>query len=191
MREVAANLYRALVIAAAGSALLFTFHVPAMLFTLKLIGASPEVETATAAYFGVRILSAPATLGNYALIGWFIGLARAKLALVLQLFLNAVNIALAVVLVLFARKGVEGAAMAAVCAEYAALRWALIAVRLLRKDRGPRSAIFERKAFRRLLAVNGDIMIRTVCLLFAFTFFAGQGARLGDVAWRQIACFET
>ncbi len=166
----------------AGGALLYALHVPAILLTLRLTGGSPEVQTATAAYFGVRIMSAPATLANFTLIGWFIGLARANLALALQLFLNAINIALAVVFVLVAGKGVEGAALAAVCAEYAAVALGLlIAVRLLRGSRA-RVQIFERRAFRRLIAVNADIMVRTVCLMLAFTFFAAQGARLGDIA---------
>lgn len=181
--EIAANLYRPLVIAFGGGALLFLLHVPAILLALRLIGGSSEVQTATAAYFGIRILSAPATLANYALVGWFIGLARANLALVLQLFQNAINIVLAIVLVLFAGKGVEGAAMAAVCAEYAALAVGLvIAASLLRGTRGMPIRIFERQAFTRLIAVNADIMIRTICLMFAFTFFAAQGAKLGDVA---------
>jgi MATE family multidrug resistance protein len=181
--SVAANLHRALLIAAAAGVLLYAAHVPAILFILKLAGGSAEVQTATADYFGVRILSAPATLANYALVGWFIGLARANLAFVLQLFLNVVNIALAVILVLGAGKGVKGAAMAAVFAEYAAVAVGLlVARRVLRAYAGPRPALFEAAAFRKLLAVNGDIMIRTICLLFAFTFFAAQGARLGDVA---------
>ncbi len=181
--EIAANLFRALVIALAGGALLFLMHVPAILLALRLIGGSADVQTATAAYFGVRILSAPATLANYALIGWFIGLARANIALLLQLLQNAINIVLAVILVLLAGKGVQGAAMAAVCAEYAALAAGLlIAARLSRGTRGMRIRIFERRAFRRLLGVNADIMIRNICLMLTFTFFAAQGARLGDVA---------
>ena len=181
--EVAANLYRALFIGVAAGMLLFTLHTPAILFILKLTGGSTEVQTATADYFGVRILSAPATLANYALVGWLIGLARANLALVLQLFLNVINIALAILLVLVVGKGVKGAAMAAVFAEYAAvLAGLLIARHMLGRRQGKRAALFEARAFRRLIAVNGDIMIRTICLMFAFTFFAAQGARLGDVA---------
>ncbi len=181
--EIAANLYRALFIAVAAGALLFAFHAPAILLILKLTGGSTEVQTATANYFGIRILSAPATLANYALVGWLIGLARANLALVLQLFLNAINIALAILLVLVAGKGVKGAALAAVFAEYAAVfAGLLIARHSLGRRQGKRAALFEARAFRRLIAVNGDIMIRTICLMFAFTFFAAQGARLGDVA---------
>ncbi len=181
--EVAANLYRALILAAGGGALLFLFHVPASIWILKLIGGSADVQTATADYFGIRIMSAPATLANYALLGWFIGLARANLAFLLQLFLNVVNIALAILFVLVLGKGVQGSALAAVCAEYAALAGGLfLAWRLLRASKGATIQVFERNAFKRLIAVNGDIMIRTVCLMFAFTFFAAQGARLGDTA---------
>ncbi len=181
--EVAANLYRALFIAVAAGALLFAFHAPAILLILKLTGGSTAVQTATGDYFGVRILSAPATLANYALVGWLMGLARANLALVLQLFLNVINIALAILLVLVAGKGVKGAALAAVFAEYAAVfAGLLIARHIIGRRRGKRAALFEARAFRRLIAVNGDIMIRTICLMFAFTFFAAQGARLGDVA---------
>jgi multidrug resistance protein, MATE family len=181
--EITANLYRALVIAIAAGSALFLFHVPALLFTMKLIGGSAHLQTSSADYFGVRILSAPATLANYALVGWFIGLARAKLAFLLQLFLNAVNIVLAVILVLLAGKGVKGAAMAAVVAEYAALAVGfIVAEGLLREgDQRAPARLFDPKAFRKLIAVNGDIMIRTICLLFAFTFFAAQGAKLGDI----------
>jgi MATE family multidrug resistance protein len=181
--EVAANLYRALIIAVAAGALLFVLHAPAILVILKLTGGSSEVQTATADYFGVRILSAPATLANYALVGWLIGLARANLALVLQLFLNILNIALAILLVLVAGKGVKGAALAAVFAEYAAVMAGLLVARhILGNGRAKRAALFEARVFRKLISVNGDIMIRTICLMFAFTFFAAEGARLGDVA---------
>jgi multidrug resistance protein, MATE family len=180
--EIGANLYRALIIAGAAGVLLFTFHVPAILFTLKLIGGSAQVQTATADYFGVRIWSAPATLANYALLGWLIGMARANLAFLVQLFLNVINIVLAILFVLAAGKGVKGAAMAAVYAEYAALAVGLfVAMHLLRgSDRAP-AKIWEHQAFKKLVAVNGDIMIRTICLLFAFTFFAAEGAKFGDV----------
>jgi MATE family multidrug resistance protein len=162
---------------------LFTFHTPATIFALQLIGGSPALQTAAAAYFGVRILSAPATLANYALTGWFIGLSRPNLALALQLFLNLINIGLAIVLVLFAHMAVKGAALAAVIADYAALgAGLLIAGPALLKSRDARAPLFGGPALKRHLAVNGDIMIRTVCLMFAFTFFAAQGARLGDVA---------
>src|SRR5205085_9557828 len=42
------------------------------------------------------------------------------------------------------------------------------------------AAVLDGAEMRRTLAVNADIMIRTVALVFAFAFFAAQGARAGD-----------
>lgn len=36
-------------------------------------------------------------------------------------------------------------------------------------------------ALKRLIAVNGDIFVRTLCLIFAFAYFTSKGASLGEV----------
>jgi MATE family multidrug resistance protein len=183
--EVEANLYRGLIIAVAAGFTLFLFNVAIARIAFTLIEASPAVETAAAEYFGLRILSAPAALAGYALVGWFIGLARAGTAFFLQVFLNVLNIALNVYFVLGLGLGVRGAALGTVIAEYAALLLGLaIALLILRRSGLPRGRvrIFARERMRRVFAVNADIMIRTLCLLFAFTFFAAEGARMGDMA---------
>jgi MATE family multidrug resistance protein len=181
--EVEANLWRGLIIAAAAGFLLFLFNVAIARLAFTLIKASPEVETAAAEYFGLRILSAPAALAGYALIGWFIGLARAGTAFFLQVFLNVLNIALNIYFVLGLGLGVRGAALGTVLAEYAALLLGLvIALGMVRRGSGTRGPmrVFARARLKRVFAVNADIMIRTLCLLFAFTFFAAEGARMGD-----------
>jgi MATE family multidrug resistance protein len=42
--------------------------------------------------------------------------------------------------------------------------------------------VLARAKLLRMLAVNRDIMIRTACVIAAFSFFAAQGARAGDTA---------
>jgi MATE family multidrug resistance protein len=44
-----------------------------------------------------------------------------------------------------------------------------------------RRIVFDREKFLRMIAVNRDIMIRTLALLAAWAFFARQGALAGDV----------
>jgi len=44
-----------------------------------------------------------------------------------------------------------------------------------------RARIFNAVALRRMITVNGDIMIRSFALLFAFAFFTAQSARQDDV----------
>ena len=45
----------------------------------------------------------------------------------------------------------------------------------------PRVLLLARDKLRRLTAINVDIMIRTVALLFSFAYFTSLGARGGDV----------
>ncbi len=182
--EVEAHLYRGLLIAGAAGLVLILLNVPIARLAFGLIDGSTAVETAAADYFGLRMLSAPAALGGYALVGWFIGRERAGTAFVLQVFLNLLNIALNVVFVLSLDMGIKGVALATVIAEYAALIIGLaIAVRGIRARGGRvrRAAVFAPDRLRRVFAVNADIMIRTLCLLFVFTFFTAEGARMGDV----------
>jgi multidrug resistance protein, MATE family len=46
----------------------------------------------------------------------------------------------------------------------------------------PRLAdVFHAEPFKKLIAANADIMIRTFCLVFAFGWFVSRGAKAGDI----------
>ena len=99
-----------------------------------LIEGSPQVEELARSYYDIRIWAAPATLINYALLGWFIGLGRARMALALQLVLNVTNMVLDALFVLGMGMGVEGVALGTLLAEILAGAVGLaIAARHLRK----------------------------------------------------------
>jgi MATE family multidrug resistance protein len=181
--EIRASLGRALLIAFAVGAGLIALQWPIRELALALIDASPQVEALARDYYDIRIWAAPATLANYALLGWFIGLGRARVALVLQLVLNLTNIALDAFFVLGLDMGVRGVAVGTLIAEVAAaIVGVAIAARHLRGLGGrwnfARLAAPER--IRRTLAVNRDIMIRSAALIFVFAWFMAQGARQGD-----------
>ena len=146
------------------------------------MGGSEGVTRAAKTYFIIRIWSAPLVFGNYVVLGWLIGQARAKLALGTQVTINLINVAATVLLVLVFDFGIAGAAIAAVIAEAAGLLLGiLIARRLTRAIRASRAALFDRAKLMRMLAVNRDIMIRTASLIAVWLFFTAQGARAGDV----------
>jgi MATE family multidrug resistance protein len=149
-----------------------------------LIEGSPEVEAHAATYFYVRVFSAPFALANYCLLGWFVGQARARTAFLIQLFLNLTNMALSIVFVMGLGMTSGGVALAALLAETAAAILGLcLAYRRLR-DMGAHFdhlRVFDRAKLFRMLAINRDIMIRTVCLVFAFAWFTARGAKAGDV----------
>jgi len=149
--------------------------------SLWLMDVPSDVGAATATYFAIRVFGAPLTLINYSILGWLLGQARANSGLFIQLILNGANIALSLLLGLHFGWGLEGVAWATVAAECLA---ALVGLSIFWLDTRHEGAwdwkrVFNKAALMRLMAVNGDIMIRSFCLLFAFAFFTAQGGKFG------------
>lgn len=149
-----------------------------------LIDASQNVEVLAAEYFTIRIWSSPATLLNYVLIGWFLGLQSARGPLIMLLTTNVTNIVLDLYFVVHLGWTVNGVATASVIAEYTGLVTGLVLlVRRWRPIAGPINIarLWRWSELTAELAVNRDIFIRTLCLIFAFAFFTQAGASQGDV----------
>ncbi|ANW04748.1 MATE family efflux transporter [Bradyrhizobium icense] len=183
MSELRAILARGLIVAAVIGAALIALQIPLATILLGAMGGSESVTRAAKTYFAIRIWSAPLALGNYVVLGWLVGQARAKLALGTQITINLINVAATVVLVLALDFGIAGAAIAALIAEAAGLILGLFVARRLSKGRlaVSRAMLFDPARLMRMLSVNRDIMIRTASLIAAFLFFTAQGARAGDV----------
>ena len=181
--ELRAILMRALIVAALVGATLIALQIPLATILLNAMGGSEGVTRAAETYFIIRIWSSPLALGNYVVLGWLIGQARAKLALGMQITINLINVVATVVLVLVFDFGIAGAAIAALIAEAAGLLIGLLIARHLSKGQfaASRALLFDRTKLMRMLAVNRDIMIRTASLIAAFLFFTAQGARAGDM----------
>jgi MATE family multidrug resistance protein len=183
MQEIRALLVRGLVIAALVGFGLIILQVPLAAILLDAMGGSEGVTRAARAYFAIRIWSAPIVLANFVVLGWLIGQARAGLALLIQIAINAINMAATVGLVIGMDGGIEGAAVAAVLAEAVGLVLGVLVARTITHQplNVPRAALLDRAKLLRMLSVNRDIMIRTAALIAALLFFTAQGARSGDV----------
>ena len=182
--EVRACLARAAVIGIPVALILIILQAPIAWVAFTIVEATPEVEALAREYFFTRIWGAPATLMNFALLGWFIGVQNTKAALWHQLTLNGVNIVLDLVFVIGFGWGVAGVAAATAIADVAAVAFGLwLALPLLRRLGGAfmRAKILEAEKIRRTVALNVDIFIRTICLVSAFAYFTAQGAAFGNV----------
>jgi MATE family multidrug resistance protein len=182
--EVAASLGRALLLAATIGVALVALQWPIRESAFALLSGGDRVESLARGYFDIRIWAAPATLANYALLGWFIGLGRTDVGLVLQLVLNLTNIALDALFVLVFGWDVRGVALGTLVAEYAAAALGLvIAFRHLRLM-GARFRVDDLTAparLKRTLVVNNDIMLRSLALISVFIWFMAQGVKQGEV----------
>ena len=180
--ELGAILMRGFIVAALIGTALIVLQIPLAAVLLGAMGGSEGVTRAAKTYFTIRIWSAPLALGNYVVLGWLIGQARARLALGTQITINLINMAGTMLLVLVFDFGIAGSAIAAVIAEAAGL---LLGVAIARRLQGQlavaRATLFDHVKLMRMLAVNRDIMIRTASLITAFLFFTAQGARAGDL----------
>lgn len=181
--EVRNLLGQSLLMATAIGALLILLSRPLIGFGLWLLDGSPIATQLAAEYAAIRILSAPAVLANYAILGWFLGQQNSRVTLAILVLTNSVNIALDLLFVVGLGMTSDGVAWASMIADYIALLFGLwLVVRQIRRLEGRflRERLFKFVAYRELLQVNGQLFIRTLGLLFAMAFFTAQGASQGD-----------
>ena len=175
---------QALIVAISISLILLLLQVP--IATLAIRALSPETSIAGYAneYFFIRIWSAPATLANYALIGWFLGLQNARVPLYIVLAINLTNIILDLYFVLGLGMTVDGVAAASVIAEFAGVfvGGACAVVQLKRQSRQmlvPHLVTW--KEYTAFFAINAHLLVRTMALMFTFAFVTAAGARMGGL----------
>jgi MATE family multidrug resistance protein len=181
--EVAAMLTRALMVAFAGGAAIIALQSLIFRGAFLLSPASPEVETLAQQYMAIRVWSAPAIIALYGVTGWLIAQERTKAVLVLQVVMNGVNILLDLVFVLGLDWGVPGVAWATFIAEWSGLALGLWlcrgAFRVAAWRDWPR--VFDPVRLRLMMAVNRDILLRSLMLQGIFVSFLFTGSDFGDV----------
>ncbi|MEM6656872.1 MAG: MATE family efflux transporter [Pseudomonadota bacterium] len=181
--ETRALLMRGLLLGGAAGTVFIVTQLVVFAGAFALSPASPEVEALTRAYLEIRIWGAPATIALYAVTGWLIAVERTRGVFLLQIWMNGLNIILDLWFVLGLGWGIEGVAIATLIAEWSGLALGLWLCRdgFQGKSWRDSALIFDAVRLRRMLQVNGDIMIRSVLLTGSFTTFLFVGSDLGDV----------
>ncbi|TVP73911.1 MAG: MATE family efflux transporter [Rhodobacteraceae bacterium] len=183
LAESGAILTRGVMIGLAAGAVMVAGQALIIWGAFRIAPASAEVEALTREYLAIRIWGAPATIALYAVNGWLIATERTRGVLVLQLWMNGLNIALDLWFVLGLGWGVQGVAIATLIAELSALGLGLWLCRAAFAGAQWRdwARVFDRIRLRRMWAVNSDIMLRTIALQGAMTGFLFISAGFGDV----------
>jgi MATE family multidrug resistance protein len=176
------SLGQALIVSLAIACAILLLHVPLGRFAIGLLGGDAETQQHATTYFSIRVWSAPGTLANYALIGWFLGLQNARVPLLIFLTINITNIVLDLLFVIVFGMKVDGVALASVIAEYSGLLvGGAFAISALRSHEGqwPLARLTNLSAYRAFFSVNASLFVRSMALMFTFAFVTAQGARLG------------
>lgn len=181
--EIAALLTRGLLIGGIGGVLVVALQMPIFWAAFAAAPASDEVETLAQQYMSIRIWSAPAAISLYAITGWLIAQERTRAVLVLQVWMNGLNMLLDVWFVLGLGWGVGGVAFATFLAEWSGLALGLWFCRAVFAGVAWRlwSKVFDAARWIRMFRLNRDILIRSLLLEAIFVSFLFMGSGLGDV----------
>ncbi len=182
-KEVSLIFYRAMGFAAIAGLLLIILRVVIGNLAFNIVSGSPEVELYARSYFDIRIFAAPATLALYVFHGWFLGMQDAKVPLLLTVFVNILNIGLNLLFVYNFDMKSDGVALGTVCAQYSGLL--LAGVFYFVKYRGylikvSLNEFRHKEVLRKFFGTNIDIFIRTLLLIFVFSFFTAKSAEFDN-----------
>jgi len=162
--------------------LLILLQQPLWLLAARLADGSDAVLAQARNYFAIRIWGAPAALTNLVLFGWLIGVQRSRAVMWLVVLNNSVNIVLDLLLVVGFGLGVSGVAWATLIAEYLTLTVGLL---LIANPSLLRSLLdwqhwCQAAAFKRLLSINLDILLRSLLLQLCLATMTLKATAYGD-----------
>ena len=183
-KETKVLFHRSTIISLAIGLCLMAFSPLIETVTFHFMQSSPETISLAKEYFRIRILSAPATLLMFALLGWLIGMQNAKIPMVVTIITNILNIILSYTFVNILDMDVKGTAYGTVIAEYIAMIITIVVIfkkyrNLFTFDQNL-SSIINARELKNFMSVNRDIFIRTLCLILVFNFFIMRSATYGD-----------
>ncbi len=164
--------------------LIILFQSPIALFSLWVIDSSAEVASYTRVYFDIRIYTAPAVLALYGLNGWFLGMQNAKYPMIVTIVHNLLNIVLNIFFIQVLDMHVDGVAYGTLISTYMALGLAIfLYIKRYKRylSHYIKTELFNSDELKRYFSVNRDIFIRTICLIFTFSFFTAMSAKQGDL----------
>jgi len=177
--EQASLLFRSVIIALLTGLLIIILQKPIIWLCFLFIHGSTEVEALARSYFSIRIWAAPATLGLYAVSGWLLGMQNARYPMIIAILVNVFNIVISVLFILVFHMKSDGAALGTSCAQYLGITTAVVLLLKKYKNLLPAFNLKQVANLQKLglfFKVNGDIFIRTFCVILVFTFFTSKSA---------------
>ena len=183
--ECARLLSQSIGIALIGAALIWLIQWLFVNLVLLLVPCSLEVASFAREYFFIRIWAAPATLSLMAFKGWFIGMQDTVSPMITDILVNVVNMAVSYVLAVYTPMGALGVALGTVIAQFTGLTAAIILLlakyRQLWQGLSPVRLAFDGQGMKRLLSLNGNLFVRSLCFMVVYVGFTSLASKYGDV----------
>jgi len=149
---------------------------------LKLINPAPDVAAFTTRYYYILIWGAPLVLFNYVALGWLMGQARIRAAVFMQISTNILNIILSIALVVFFNYDVGGVAAATLISQIYGAGVGIWLIKIYGEFSLKGSSLkllLRLKPMTAMLTANGNLVMRTVCLMAVTNLFIASSASFG------------
>lgn len=174
---------RALGIALITGVALIALQGPLCPALLSLLDAEGATRVLAGEYFDICIWGAPAMLGTFVLTGWFVGMQDSRTPMWISIGMDLLNIAVSVTLAIGFGMGVKGIATGTLCSQWSGFivsGW-IFARRRSGYDKHEISLrdFAHAGKISRLLRINADIFLRTLCLVAVTMWFTRTGASQG------------
>ena len=172
-----AMLVRAVGISAILGVLMLILQYPLGEFSLWMMNGNQMVSD----YFYARIWAVPAGIMLFGLNGWFTGMQNAVIPMVTSITINVLHVLLSLWFVFGFDLGIVGIAYASVVAQWSGMILSVALLVIFFRDKLhpiKMSQVLDMTALREFFAVNGDIIIRTFCIVAVYTFFTAASARM-------------
>ena len=183
--ECARLLSQSVGIALLGAALIWGVQWFFLTAVLAIVPCSPEVAAFARDYFFVRIWAAPATLSLMAFKGWFIGMQDTVSPMLTDIVVNVVNMVVSYVLAVLTPMGAIGVAWGTVIAQFTGLGIAFVLLmvkyRHLWQGLSPLRLALDGKGMKRLISLNGNLFVRSLCFMVVYVGFTSLASKYGDV----------
>ena len=183
-REIAKTITRNFFIAVLIAFILILLKNIIIELTNNFFSTSTETQELIETYISVRVLSIPAELIIYILIGFYLGIQKTKISSLFIIILSSLNIILSSYFVLSLGLNIFGVALGTLISSYiTVISFSLFTFRFIRKNfqiTPSFQRLFVFSKMIKLISINFDIFIRTLFLTFSFLWMTYLGSRLGE-----------
>ncbi len=183
-REIAKTLIRNFLIVVVISILIILLKSLIVELINSFFIVSTETQNLIKTYISVRVLSVPAELIIYILVGFYLGIQKTKISSLLIITLSIINIVCSSFFVLSLNLDVFGVVLGTLIASYfTAILFSIYTYRFILKRfqiKPSFQGIINPPKIIKLVTINFDIFVRTVVLTFSFLWISYLGSKLGE-----------
>jgi multidrug resistance protein, MATE family len=183
-REIVLTIIRNLTIAVFIGISLICLKQPILFLIDYFFSTSTETKSLIGKYISIRILSAPAELSMYVLVGFYLGMQRTKISSLFISFFCLSNILFSAYFVIFLNLNISGVALGTLLSSYLSIilflffTYNFIQIKFSVIPRYKK--IFVKKKLLKLFNINFNIFIRTILITFSFLWFTYLSSKMGE-----------